>query len=437
MRTRSLLGLLAFLLISTIPVQVEAQLGRLKDAAKRAVESEAENQVDRLIREAIRCAIDDPACYATGEWEDGEMIFTDANGELIVDDEGAPIMNPGEAAARAGVDLSAEASAPDGMALEGPGQGPWANYDFVPGDRVLAVTDFSDEEVGDFPRELEYVRGNMEIVEWRGRRLLRATSTSVFKVMLPGDQVPERITIEFDLHGPGSGTEALVVFEEPPAHGQAAVPHFSFGYWGGSGLMEKWHTPLSTVEDVRHREDFVTARMTVDDRHVRAYINERRISNVPSLDLPRGEAIYFVLHARVDQPVFIANVRIAEGGRDLYDKLEATGRVATQGILFDVDSDRIRPESTPTLEEIARMLAEHPVLSIAIEGHTDATGDDAHNQELSQRRAESVRAFLIEHFGISTDRLVAEGFGESNPVDSNDTPEGRHNNRRVELVRVS
>lgn len=82
------------------------------------------------------------------------------------------------------------------------------------------------------------------------------------------------------------------------------------------------------------------------------------------------------------------------------------------------------------------MLREHADLRIAIEGHTDNTGDDAHNQQLSDRRAHSVRALLVEQYKIDGRRLEAKGFGETKPVDSNDTAEGRQNNRRVDLVKI-
>jgi outer membrane protein OmpA-like peptidoglycan-associated protein len=137
---------------------------------------------------------------------------------------------------------------------------------------------------------------------------------------------------------------------------------------------------------------------------------------------------------RDDKPIYIGNIRLAAGGRDLYDDLVEKGRVATRGILFDVDSDRIRPESTPTLEEIGEMLSAHPNLRIAIEGHTDSDGDDAHNQNLSEKRAEAVRQFLIATYGLDGDRLESTGFGESVPAADNDTPEGKQQNRRVELV---
>ena len=74
--------------------------------------------------------------------------------------------------------------------------------------------------------------------------------------------------------------------------------------------------------------------------------------------------------------------------------------------------------------------------TIVIEGHTDNVGEDASNQDLSDRRAASVREFLIAKYGVDGSRLEAKGFGESNPVSPNSTPEGRQNNRRVELVKL-
>ncbi|HKG32689.1 MAG TPA: OmpA family protein [Gemmatimonadales bacterium] len=104
-------------------------------------------------------------------------------------------------------------------------------------------------------------------------------------------------------------------------------------------------------------------------------------------------------------------------------------------MFFDTGSDRIRPESTPTLKEIGTMLKEHPELKLVIEGHTDDVGKPDANQGLSEKRANAVRQYLVDTYQIEGARLQAKGLGQTKPVGSNETPEGRQNNRRVELVK--
>jgi outer membrane protein OmpA-like peptidoglycan-associated protein len=107
----------------------------------------------------------------------------------------------------------------------------------------------------------------------------------------------------------------------------------------------------------------------------------------------------------------------------------------THGILFDTDSDRIKPDSAATVRMIASGLQADSGSNFLIEGHTDSTGDAAHNLELSQRRAEAVKTVLVSQFGIDAARLTTLGLGASKPVASNATPQGRAENRRVEFVR--
>lgn len=121
---------------------------------------------------------------------------------------------------------------------------------------------------------------------------------------------------------------------------------------------------------------------------------------------------------------------------DLYAGISGpTGRVATQAIQFEVGSAAILPESKPQLAEIGKVLTEHKTLKLAVEGHTDDTGVADSNQVLSERRAAAVRDFLVANYGVTADRLTAAGYGASRPVAPNDTPEGRAQNRRVELVK--
>jgi outer membrane protein OmpA-like peptidoglycan-associated protein len=114
-------------------------------------------------------------------------------------------------------------------------------------------------------------------------------------------------------------------------------------------------------------------------------------------------------------------------------ELLETGRVRIYGINFDVDSDIIRDESKPTLDKIVAMLKSEKAMQLIIEGHTDSDGQTQHNQVLSKKRAESVKAYLV-FSGISSTRLFTKGYGESNPVAPNTTATGKAQNRRVELV---
>jgi outer membrane protein OmpA-like peptidoglycan-associated protein len=107
--------------------------------------------------------------------------------------------------------------------------------------------------------------------------------------------------------------------------------------------------------------------------------------------------------------------------------------VNVSDVLFDTASATLKPGAREKLARVAGILASHPDLMIEVEGHTDSVGGDDYNQRLSERRAESVRAYLVQQ-KIPPTTLEAEGFGESRPVATNDTAAGRQQNRRVELV---
>ena len=106
-------------------------------------------------------------------------------------------------------------------------------------------------------------------------------------------------------------------------------------------------------------------------------------------------------------------------------------------IQFDVDKADIKSEYNDRLKEVADFMAKYPQTKAVIEGHTDSTGAASYNQRLSQRRADSVRDYLIQNFNISQNRLTAKGYGEEKPVASNDTKEGRSQNRRIEAVFIA
>lgn len=397
-----------------VPADAGAQLiDRVKRRAQQQVERRVEDRTAQAVDKGmntVECAATDAACIRKAQ----------ADGKTVV----APGTANGAAA-------PAAAGAP-GVA----GEGVWANYDFVPGPTVLFADDFARDRVGDFPRRLEFLEGNAELVEWQGRRFVRATDGSAFQVALPS-VLPDRFTLEFDVHTPNPQNGVSVGFGEIPNNDwrQYTAEYISVGHWSGSGV-KKGGNDISVTPDERAKTEVVRTRVMADGPYVKVYLNERRVANFPRAALGRTNKVTFHLSAHQDSPVYVSDIRIAAGGRDLYEALSADGRVATQGILFDTGSDVLRPESTPTLKEIADMLAQHGDLKLSIEGHTDNVGQAAANKTLSERRAAAVKAYLVSRHGIAADRLQTAGHGDAKPAAPNTTPEGRTQNRRVELVKM-
>ena len=109
-----------------------------------------------------------------------------------------------------------------------------------------------------------------------------------------------------------------------------------------------------------------------------------------------------------------------------------TGAVRLEEVQFGNDKSDITPQSAAVLDELATTLRRCPETRVRLSAHTDSSGSEAYNQALSQRRADSVKTYLVQQ-GISESRIEARGFGEANPIANNDTAEGRAKNRRVEI----
>ncbi len=114
------------------------------------------------------------------------------------------------------------------------------------------------------------------------------------------------------------------------------------------------------------------------------------------------------------------------------NKIKVGEKVVLQNIFFETNKAVITTVSYPALDRVINFMSKNPGIKVEIDGHTDSVGSDTYNQRLSQARAKAVVDYLVKH-GISRDRLVAKGFGESQPVAPNTTPEGRAKNRRVEF----
>jgi OmpA-OmpF porin, OOP family len=428
-------------LVASVSSSAFAQgaLDRLRQKARERADEKVDRLTDKAL-DTVECVVGDDDCVAEAK-KDGKAV-------VVTDEDGKPLpasKQPKAGAAPTRASASAEEPAAQDPPAEAakPGDAAWANFDFVPGERVLFADDFSKDRVGNFPQRLELARGNLEIVESAGKRWVRSTSLEG-EVGIPLPEVlPQKFTMEFDFtfsdnfpievypaakfteEELGSGTPISHVFLGP----------FSVGlHAGGRHLVES-----SPKIGGKSGNDLIgrpaRARIHVDGKYVKVYINETRIANAPNGDLARANKIFIRMPGNEDTAVMIGNISVNAGGKSMYDAIMGAGRVATQGIFFDTGSDRIRPESTPTLREIGEMLKAHADLKLAVEGHTDNTGTAAANQSLSEKRAQAIVAYLKAEYGVAAERLQAKGLGQTRPAASNDTAEGRQQNRRVELVK--
>ena len=246
-----------------------------------------------------------------------------------------------------------------------------------------------------------------------------------------GDYLPEKFTIEFDAYFSEFCTPYRVYFwdkvnQKPPK----TIPHVVVkpDYVSVEGFS-------GTHLDKRAYPFWGHIALSFNTRALKVYFGEKRAMNIPNLRAdPMGLTIVSS-QCHAGKQAMIKNIRIARGSKDLYDRIMTDGKFVTSGILFDVNKATLKPESMGVINRVVKMMTEHPDLRLSVEGHTDSDGDKARNQELSEERAASVKEALVDR-GIESSRLKTKGFGESKPVDSNSTPEGKANNRRVEFVKI-
>ncbi|HSL85574.1 MAG TPA: OmpA family protein, partial [Bacteroidales bacterium] len=203
--------------------------------------------------------------------------------------------------------------------------------------------------------------------------------------------------------------------------------------WGDGMELSPASSKLPGGEKVNNQWAHVAIAYTKGQ--LKAYLNETRLINIPRLSFnPTGISIR-ALHSGEKNHFYIKNIRIAEGGVRYYDRFMQDGKIIANGIRFDVNKATLKPESMGVINEIATLMKEHPEINFSVEGHTDSDGDDTFNQTLSEQRAETVVSTL-KTMGIEGSRMTSKGWGESKPVDTNATAEGKANNRRVEFVKL-
>ncbi|MEE4286299.1 MAG: OmpA family protein [Mariniphaga sp.] len=313
----------------------------------------------------------------------------------------------------------------------------WAKYDFVPGDKVIFEDNQENEENGEFPSRWDLIRGNVEIAVFGGENviMLRDGAPSIIPYLKNSseDYLPDVFTIEFDLYYPGGGWFETYLYDRKNQESGSPTGYTDIEIRYNQLSLGQISSTLPDKNVAKSRWMHIAIAYT--HGKLKAYMDETRLLNIPRLDFdPKGLTLY-TYHAKNDNLYYVKNVRIAEGGVKYYDRFLQDGKIIANGIRFDVNKATLRPESMGVINEIAALMKDHPEVKFSVEGHTDSDGDDNLNQTLSEQRAGTVVATL-EKLGIDTNRLTSKGWGESKPMDTNSTPEGKANNRRVEFVKM-
>jgi outer membrane protein OmpA-like peptidoglycan-associated protein/curli biogenesis system outer membrane secretion channel CsgG len=310
--------------------------------------------------------------------------------------------------------------------------------EFIPGDKVVFADDFSDMAGDEAPPHWKVRGGMAELRQGGGIRQLTIHGDDVY--LTPNlSEVPPNFTLESEIlysehweyvnwnFKDKKGNETLTI-DTRRNYDKLIVK-----------VRAKEETDLETLYEDQVPADFsqpVKEQVWCQNGRFRVYVNDKRVADVNQIKLPdMAPPVVDVGNANGQAYVGFRNIRLAESTPDFGQVITSSGRFVTHGILFDTDSDRIKPESAAVIQSIARGLEANPDLKVEIDGHTDSTGNPQHNMDLSKRRAEAVKNILVSQFSIDAGRLTTGGFGATKPIDTNDTAAGKAQNRRVELVR--
>ena len=315
-------------------------------------------------------------------------------------------------------------------------QNAWTKYDFVPGDTVLFEDLLTDEQNGEFPSKWDLKSGNVEIAMLGDQPVINFPDTKLAEIVPliseKRDYLPEKFTIEFDAYFSEFCTRYTInlydkVNQKKPANLPEIIisPDKIFVY--GKGETE--------FEGNENYPYWQRVAISFNTRSLKIYFGEKRITNIPNLGAdPSGFSIR-TKQCHSGNEALLKNIRIAKGSMNLYERVVTDGKFITNGIRFDVGKATLRPESMGVINTIVKLMNEHKDLNFSIEGHTDSDGNESDNLTLSEERAATVKSTLIAS-GISADRFTSKGHGESKPLDTNSTPEGKANNRRVEFIKM-
>lgn len=326
--------------------------------------------------------------------------------------------------------------------------GAYAAYDFVPGDSVLFNDDLSNEKVNEIPSRWILDKGRAEITDADGEMMIAARQGTTLRprMKLPS-YLPKRFTIEFDIKYVNYAWQygrAVTLFlsnssmDKNQDGGQ--FEQYPIKIWANAEAsfnqaQGQWPYDFRADKENAVLKDWKHIAISVNEKSVKVYVNQYRILNA-QIEFANPSSLRFNIDGDYDAPVLIKNFRILAGGKSPAKQITTNNVYIARGILFERASLVLLPESMGEINSLVKLMKDDPAIKFEIAGHTSAEpGSSAEaNLQLSEARANTVREKMIE-MGIDAARLTAKGYGQTNPIGSNDTPEGRATNRRVAFVK--
>ena len=332
----------------------------------------------------------------------------------------------------------------------------YSKYDFVPGEKVVVYEDFSRDAIGDFPENWNTNAGGETVtVSGQPGNWLMLNKKGIYQ-QEDIKSLPDNFTYEFDLiysgDNPflelffvsGSNDKGKLSFDIGQRSGIDIGIQPIIRDKGGNARIYAYNDGNNTIDNQvefqNNGDNKIKVSVWRQKQRLRVYVNQEKV-----FDLPRAfpaDKVYnttmFELwsDAEPNCKYLIGNIKLAVGEPDTRNKLITEGKFSTTGILFDVNSANIKPESYGSLKDIAEVLKDNSKVRVKIIGHTDSDGDASANLALSKKRAEAVKSLLGSQFNIDASRMETDGKGASDPVADNKTSAGKAQNRRVEFVKM-
>ena len=321
----------------------------------------------------------------------------------------------------------------------------WRNFKFIPGEKVIFYDNLKFEEVGEFPSRWDLINGNAEVALLNNEKVILFTAknrNTIKPLFKKTGYLGDEFTIEYDVLIPNFYDEKIrsmrnqVYFDSNVRQKNIEIEFDEY-----SKKLSGWASNSKfKIEDVEigNQNEWHHISISYYKGKFKMYYDDKRISNIPNFDMyPEIFAlnVWCYYSGKKQHPyLVIKNIRIAHGGGEMYKRIIADGKYETNGILFNPNKTKIKPQSMGIINKIVTILEENKNWKMDIIGYTDSDGEEVTNLKLSENRAKSVKEAIIEQ-GIEANRLTVIGKGEANPLNTNNTPEEKANNRRVAFIK--